>query len=155
MSTMILNESTISMLMPWSSSFVLKVTKLLKTQVIIESLILRLIFFKIFFKGCFLLRPFIFHSQKSRHGRELWNLWLVHWLIILVMRHAKAFSKMKSLRIFLDSYHYHLFDLSSKILHGFQKGFCKLLSIFITSRFRGFSLVFIIIGVIKFILSYF
>ena len=152
MTIMILSESTMSMLMPWSS-FVIEVTKLLKTQVILESLILRLILFKVVFTGCLLLRPFIFHNQKIRHGRALWSLWLVHWLIIPVMRHARAFYKMKSLRRLLDYFHSHLFDLSSKILHDFQKGFFKLLSIFITSRFRGFSLVFIIIGVIKFLLS--
>ena len=118
-------------------------------------MILRLILFKVVFKGCFLMRPFIFHGQKIRHGRALWNLWLVHWLIILVVRHTRAFPRMKSPRIFLDPVQSHLFDLSSKILHGFQKGFCKLLPIFITSWFRGFSLVFVIIGVIKFILSSF
>ena len=128
-------------------------TKILKNQVVLESLILRLIFFKLVFKGCFLLRPFILHSQKNRHGRALWSLWLVHWLIIPVVRHARYFSRMKYPRIFLDPIQSHLFYLSNKILHGFQKGFCKLLPIFITSRFRGFSLVFIIIGVIKFLLS--
>ena len=77
MSIMILSESTISMLMPWSS-FVLEVTKLLKTQMISEYLILRFILFKIVFKGFFLLKPFISHSQKGRHGRALGNLWLMH-----------------------------------------------------------------------------
>ena len=155
MSIMILSESTISMLIPWFSSFVLEVKKLLKTKVILEYLILRLIFFKLFFKGCFLMRPFILHSQKSRHGRALWNLWLVHWLIIPVMRHARAFSKMKYLRRFFDSVQSHIFYLSSKILHDSQKDLRKVLSFFITSKFRGFTLVSIIICVIKYLLSSF
>ena len=153
MSIMILSESTISMLMPWSS-FVLEVTKLLKNQVIFESLILRLILFKIVFKGWFLLKPFIYHNQKGRHGRALGNLWLMHWLIIPVVIHARAFSKMKSLRRSFYSVQYCLFYLAIKILHGSQKDLCKVLSLFITSRFRGFTLVFIIICVIKFLMYY-
>ena len=149
---MIMSESTISMLMPWYS-FVLEVIKLLKNQLIFESLILRLIFFKLFFKGCLFLWPLISHSQKDRYSGVLGNLWIIHWLIIIVVRNARVFSKMKSPRRFFDSVQSHLFDLSSKILHGYQKSFCKLLSFFITSSFRGFTLVLIIIGVIKFLLS--
>ena len=97
MSIMILNESTISILMPWSS-LVLEVTKLLKTQVVLESLILRFIFIKLVFNGCLTLWPFILHGQESRHNRALLSLWLVHWLTILVVRYARAFPKMKSPR---------------------------------------------------------
>ena len=133
MSIMILNESTTSMMMPWSS-FVLEVTKLLKNQVIFESLILRLIFFKILFKGFMLLKPFISHSKKCRHSRALGNLWLMHWLIILVMRHVKAFSMMKFIRGFLESVRNHLLDLSSNVLHSSKKEIRELLLFILTSR---------------------
>ena len=133
MSIMILNESTTAMMMPWSS-IVLYVKKLLKNQVIFESLILRLILFKIVFKGFILLTPLISYSQKCRHVRALGNLWLMQWLIIPVMRHARAFSKVKSFRGFLDSFHSHLFDLFSKVLHGSKKDLREILIFIFTSR---------------------
>ena len=54
MSIMILSESTLSMLIPLYS-FVLQVTELLKTKILLESLILTLKFYKLVFKGLFLL----------------------------------------------------------------------------------------------------
>ena len=130
---MILNESTTSMMMPWYY-IVLYLTKLLKTQVIFEYLILRLILHKINFKGLFLLKSFISHNQKCRHVRALGNLWLMHWLIIPVMRHSRAFSMMKSFRGFLESFHSHLLNLSSYVLHGSKKDLRELLLLIFTSR---------------------
>ena len=152
MSIMIMKESTISILMPWSSFF-LDVTKLLKTQVVLESLILRFIFHKLVFKVCFLLCSFILHSQEGRHSGELWSLWLDHWLTSPVVRHVRAFPRMKYSRRFPHPVHPNLFDLSRKILHGHQKSSCKLFSFFITFSFKGFTLVLIISGVIKILLT--
>ena len=132
-SIMVLNESTTSMMMPWSS-IVLYLTKLLKTQEILKPLRLRFILHKIVFKGFLLLKPFISHSQECRHGRALGNLWLMHWLIILVMRHARAFSMMKSFRGFLESVHPHFFDLSSNVLHGSKKDLRELILFIFSSR---------------------
>ena len=73
MSIMIREVPTISILMPWSS-LVLEVTKLLETQVVLEYLILRLIFHKLVFKGCFLWWSFILHSQDGKHCGGLWSL---------------------------------------------------------------------------------
>ena len=87
------------------------------------------------------------------HGRALGNLWLIYWLIIPVMRHARAFSKMESFRGFFDSFHSHIFELSSKILHGSKKDLRKILFFISTPRKRGFTLVFIVIYLIKFIFS--
>ena len=70
MSIMIREEPTISILMPWSS-FVLEVTKILETQVVLESLTLRIILHKVIFKGSFLLWSFILHNQESRHSGTL------------------------------------------------------------------------------------
>ena len=119
-SIMILNESTTSMMMPWAS-IVLYLKKILKNQVILEPMSLRFILYKIVFKGFFLLKPLISHNKKCRHIRPLGNLWLMHWLNVPVMRHARAFTLMKSFTGFLESIHSHLLDLSSNVLHGSNK----------------------------------
>ena len=117
---MILNESTTSIVMP-GSPIVLGLKKFLKTQVVLESLSLRLILHEIVFKGFLFLKPFISHCQEYRHCRALRNVLLLHWLITPVMRNVRAFTMRKSFRGFLLSIHPHFFDLSRNILHGPKK----------------------------------
>ena len=145
-----MKEPTISILLPGYSS-VLEVTKLLETHVVSESLILRFIFHKVFFKGSLLLWSFIIHSQEGRHSGALWSLWglwLAHWLTNPVVRHVRAFPMMKAPRRFPHFVHPHLFYLLGKILHGHQKSSCKLFSFFVTCSLRGFTLVLIISTII-------
>ena len=152
---MIMKEPTISILLP-CSSFFLEVKQLLETQVVSESLILRFILHKLVFKGFLLLWSFILHSQEGRHSGALWSLWglwLVHWLTNPLVRHVRAFPRMKFPRILPHSFHPHFFDLSSKIWYGHQKSSCKIFSFFITCSFRGFTLVLIISGVIKILVN--
>ena len=70
MSILIMKEPTISILLPWSSS-VLEVTKVLETQVILESLTLRIILHKVIFNGSLFLWSFILHNQEERHSGAL------------------------------------------------------------------------------------
>ena len=62
-----MKETTISILLPWSP-LVLEMEKVLETQVILESLTLRVIIHKLTFKGGLILCSFILHNQEGRHS---------------------------------------------------------------------------------------